>query len=225
MNALARLLRFLADRLSSRPPRPFYTRDGLHGDVRANVGDHTYGLPTIIEFGEGAMLKIGKFCSIAPDVTVMLGGNHRVDWVSTYPFPALPERWPDGKNIKGHPCTKGDVVIGNDVWVGRGATILSGITIGDGAVIAARAVVTKHVPAYAVVAGNPARVVKLRFSEDQVRSLLALRWWDWPEKVVAEALPLLCDGNVDQLKAFASKKELSFAASATPLDHEGPLAQ
>lgn len=95
------------------------------------VGRHTYGNPEIIEWGEGATLSIGAFCSIAEGVAIFLGGNHRLDWVTTYPFNYL---WECGAGFQGHPATKGDVVIGNDVWIGRNAAILSGVHIGDGAV-------------------------------------------------------------------------------------------
>src|SRR6202035_4147784 len=80
----------------------------------------------------------------------------------------------------------GDVKIGNDAYIGRGAMVLSGVTIGDGAVVGARAVVTRDVRPYAVVVGNPAREVRRRFSDEVVEALLRIRWWDWPDEVVAE---------------------------------------
>jgi virginiamycin A acetyltransferase len=80
--------------------------------------------------------------------------------------------------ITGHPATKGDVVIGNDVWIGHGATIMSGVTIGDGAVIAAKAVISKNVGAYEIWGGNPAKLIKTRFSEDVISDLLERKWWD-----------------------------------------------
>lgn len=142
----------------------FYTKDFLKnfGDL-VDIGSYTYGNPRLFHWGEDSKLKIGKFCSIADDVKIFLGGNHRMDWITTYPFSALKEEWPEAKDVKGHPATKGDVVIGNDVWIGYGATILSGVKIGNGAVIGAMAVVSKDVEPYSVVVGNPALEVKKDF--------------------------------------------------------------
>ncbi len=135
-----------------------YTKDTLAGwgDV-VEVGDYSYGTPSVWHWGEGAKLKIGKFCSFAWDINIFLGGEHRPDWISQYPFPAF---FTEAYNIKGHPTTKGNIVIGNDVWVGFNATILSGVKIGDGAVIGAGAVVTKDVPDYALVLGSPAKIAE-----------------------------------------------------------------
>lgn len=97
--------------------------------------------------------------------------------------------------------SKGDTVIGHDVWLGYDAMILPGVTVGDGAVVASRAVVTKDVPAYAIVAGNPARVVKQRFSEAEVAQLLALRWWDWDIEKITRNIPLIMGGNIAELSS------------------------
>ncbi|WP_353953328.1 CatB-related O-acetyltransferase [Knoellia sp. S7-12] len=147
------------------------------------------------------MLRIGSFCSIAARVQIFLGGEHRVDWVTTYPFSLF---WPSARTIEGHPRRRGDVVIGNDVWLGSDAIILSGVRIGDGAVVGAGAVVRMDVPPYAVVAGNPARLVRMRFSEDVVQRLLELQWWNWPDRVVEEYLPLMLSTDID---AFLSAAE------------------
>ena len=152
------------------------------------IGRGSYGGLSVIEFGEGAKLRVGAYCSIAAQVTVLLGGEHRTDWVTTYPFSELDQRF---AQIEGHPRTKGDVEIGNDVWVGREALILSGVKIGDGAVVAARAVVTRDVPAYAIVAGQPAKMLRHRFPEDVVERLLRIAWWDWPPERVTVAIPHL----------------------------------
>lgn len=157
------------------------------------IGKWTYGLPTVKNWGEGATLRIGKFCSIAEGVLIFLGGEHRVDWVTTYPFSVL---WPEGKGFSGHPRSKGDVSIGNDVWIGHGAVILSGVTIGSGAVIGACSVVSSNVGPYEIVAGNPARHIRFRFSDATIQRLCQLAWWDWPESRVEAALPLLLSGDV-----------------------------
>lgn len=161
-----------------------------------DVGRDTYGTPTIFSWGEGATLKVGKFCSIAEEVKIFLGGNHRIDWITTFPFSAL---WPSAKDIIGHPSTKGDVVIGHDVWIGYGATILSGVTIGNGAVIGAFSVVAKDVPPYSIVVGNPAKVVKKRFSDDKIDILQKLRWWDWENEKLNYAMEYLLCGDIYKL--------------------------
>ena len=157
------------------------------------VGRHSYGQPVIHAWGEGATLEIGAFCSFASGVQIFLGGEHRVDWVSTFPFNVL---WPTGKGIQGHPKTKGNVKIGHDVWIGTEAIVMSGVTIGDGAVIAARAIVTKDVPPYAIVAGNPARIVRNRFDDEIITRLLAIQWWHWDDATIAKKLPEMLDTQV-----------------------------
>ncbi len=168
---------------------------------RLEVGAHTYGDPEVWWWGEDARLRIGRFCSIANGVTIFLGGNHRSDWVTTYPFSAFADEWPEVAGHEGHPATKGDVTIGHDVWIGNGATIMSGITIGHGAVVGARALVVKDVPPYAIVGGNPARVLRRRFGPKVVAGLLELAWWDWPEDQLRANLPDLMSGRVRRLLA------------------------
>ena len=165
------------------------------------IGKHTYGNPTVIKGRNSGDLKIGKYCSISEQVLIMLGREHRKDWVTTYPFPAFHEAWPEAKDIPGVEISKGDVIIGNDVWICFGATILSGVTIGDGAVIGARAVVTKDVAPYAVVAGNPAREIKKRFSDEQIKKLLEIKWWDWPEDKIRENINILCSPDIEKIYA------------------------
>jgi hypothetical protein len=123
---------------------PTLTRDVL-APLGYQAGDFTYGVPAVWRWGEPATLIIGKYCSLSIEIVIQLGGNHRPDFVTTYPFSAIAD-WPEAADIEGHPASKGDVRIGNDVWIGMGALILSGVTIGDGAVIAARAVVSRDVP-------------------------------------------------------------------------------
>jgi len=121
----------------------------------------------------------------------MLGGNHRTDWATTYPFGRVFSRKLGGEDIVGHPSTKGDVVVGNDVWLAQGCVILSGVTIGSGAVVSTKAVVSKDVPPYTIVAGNPARPVQQRFSDEIVELLLELRWWDLDTQQIREIAPLI----------------------------------
>jgi len=201
--------------------KQFYTRDKVPKQYRNNIGEHTYGALNIIDFGEGTTVRIGKYCSIAEGVTILLGGNHRLDWITTYPFPALLDRWPEATGIIGHPQSKGDVAIGNDVWIGRDALILSGVTIRDGAVIAARSVVTKNVPPYAVVGGNPAKIIKVRFTEENISKLLELRWWDWPEEKINRYTHILCDSNIEALLNQASLPDTAEFICRLPQQNKG----
>jgi len=144
-------------------------------------------------------ISIGKYCSIARDVTIFLGGNHPHRFASTYPFNVI---YPEAPETPMEVRSKGDVIIGNDVWIGLGATIMSGVTIGDGAVIATRAVITKDVPAYAMVAGNPARIIGNRFEGDELRMLTEMQWWDWPPETVRDAVTLLQSTDIKGLYDF-----------------------
>lgn len=164
------------------------------------VDKHTYGHEGIIirHWGELAKLRIGKFCSIAENVTVFLGGNHRTDWVTTYPFPAFQEFWPLAASVEGHPSTNGDVVVGNDVWIGANSTIMSGVSIGDGAVIGAYSLVTKDVKPFEIVGGNPAKHIKFRFEGKIINQLLVIKWWNWDDERINELTPLLCSNNIER---------------------------
>lgn len=154
--------------------------------------------------GDSARVVIGSYCSLASDVEIMPGGNHRTDTVTTY---ALRQHLvPDNAERVGEPWSKGDVVIGSDVWIGRGAKILGGVTVGDGAVIAAWSVVTKDVSPYTIVAGVPARAVRQRFSREIVESLLRIRWWDWDDAVVRARIDELASTD---LVAFTQKYDTS----------------
>ncbi len=170
--------------------------------AKYEVGEWTYGSPKVYSFAGLAKLKIGRFCSLADGVKIILDGEHRIDWVSTYPFSVM---FKDASGFKGHPATKGDVVIGNDVWIGTEALVLSGIRIQDGAVVAARSVVTKDVAPYSIVAGNPARHIRYRFDEGTVREMLRIKWWDWPIERIKEAWPLIMSPGVKEFIARHSE--------------------
>ncbi len=178
--------------------KPPLTREQFN-NPRFSIGEHTYGSPEIKSFNDGTRLSIGKFCSIASKVTILLGGNHRTDWGSTYPFPDLTERWPEAEGISGHPQTNGDLSIGNDVWIGYGATILSGLQIGSGAVIGACSVVTGDVAPYAIVAGNPARLIRKRFPPELCNRLLEHAWWDLPIDTIRKNIDIICSPQIDKL--------------------------
>lgn len=160
---------------------------------RFDIGEWSYGEPTVVYWDAGATLRIGRYCSIAPEVTILLGGEHHWDWVTTYPFSLMSA---GARSLPGYPHTKGDVVIGHDVWIGHGATILSGVRIGNGSVIGARAVVTRDIEAYSICVGSPASPVRRRFSEPIARALERIAWWNWPDDKVREAWPLLQSSDV-----------------------------
>lgn len=149
----------------------------------------------------GDRLIIGKFVAIAQAAQfIMNGANHPMGGFSTFPFqmfgfPGVPDLKASG------PGHRGDTVIGNDVWIGREAVIMPGITVGDGAIIGTRAQVARDVPPYAVVVGNPGRVVKLRFPPETIAGLLAIRWWDWAPDKIARNLALIAGADIDALRA------------------------
>ena len=165
------------------------------------VGKYTYNVSHInpIHLESGARLIVGAFCSIASNCVIYLGGNHRSDWISTYPFGHINREIFNKFDGSGHPKTNGDVVIGNDVCIGNNVTIMSGVTIGDGAVIAANSHVVKDVEPYSMVGGNPARLIKYRFNWRVVEKLLKLKWWDFTDEKINEISPLLCSSNFDEL--------------------------
>jgi acetyltransferase-like isoleucine patch superfamily enzyme len=160
------------------------------------IGDFSYGNPEVLSWGEGSKLKIGKFCSIANNVVIFLGGNHRTDYISTYPFNALLKNYSE---MGGHPYSNGDIIIGNDVWIGRGATILSGVNIGDGAVIGANSLVSKDINPYSIVGGNPAKLLKYRFDEKIINNLLEIKWWDKNLEEISEIIHLLNSNKMQEL--------------------------
>lgn len=164
-------------------------------DSRVSVGRFTYGSPQFRLWDDSERINIGSFCSIAEEVFIFGGGEHRVDWITTFPL-----RIAFGDDLAGqdgHPATKGETKIGNDVWIGFRATILSGVTVGDGAVIGAGAVVAKDVPPYAIVIGNPAKVIKYRFSPIEIQKLLKISWWEWDVEKIKSNIGLLSHSNVN----------------------------
>lgn len=134
---------------------------------------------------------------------IFLGGQHRTDWVSTYPFP---EYLPEAEHIEHFGGSRGDVVIGSDVWLCSNCTILSGVTIGHGAVIASGALVSRDVAPYAVMAGNPAEQVRWRFDEETRAALLESAWWEWPEAEIRQIVDKLCSNDLSAFIAYARSR-------------------
>ena len=143
--------------------------------------------------GEKAIAEGARF--------IMNGANHAMSGISTYPFNIFGHGWESGFDPKTWDDElRGDTVVGNDVWIGYDATIMPGVTIGDGAVVAAKSVVASDVPPYAIVAGNPARVVRRRFDDETIGRLLAIAWWEWPVDKISRNLDLVRGGDVDALE-------------------------
>ena len=183
--------------------------------MKFNLGEHSYcaSQPNIFAWNKSGEIEVGKFCSIATNVYFMIDGNHRIDGFTSYPLHILradSDTRPWGKSIP---------VIGNDVWIGMNAVIYSGVTIGDGAVVAGNAVVTKSVPPYAVVGGNPAKILKYRFSPEIIEKLLKLKWWDLPLDTILNRLgPLYNDisatiAEIENIRA----DEIALSQSTVPL--------
>lgn len=173
------------------------------GKPNVKVGRYTYGGPKFLIWSDKDSVVIGAFCSIADETVIFGGSEHRTDWATTYPIRVafnLPGAWKDGI-----PFSKGETHIGNDVWMGYRAMVLSGVMVGDGAVIGAGAVVSKDVPPYAVVAGNPARIIRYRFDEVMREMLIKAAWWDWPLEKIIENVDILCGNDVAALHRLLAK--------------------
>ena len=144
-------------------------------------------------------LIIGKFCMIASDVKfIMNGANHLSNTISAYPFAVFGNGWENAMDGKSYP-NKGDITIGNDVWIGYNATIMAGVTIGDGAIIATNATVVKDVAPYSIVGGNPAIEIKKRFSDEKIKQLLELQWWNWDIDKITQNIQNLTSTEIDNL--------------------------
>lgn len=166
------------------------------------VDDHAARLAPYLYPGAPERLAIGRFVQIAHGVRfITSSANHPMKGISTYPFavfdPQTMHRY--AEEVASH----GDTVVGNDVWLGYGALVLPGVTIEDGAIVGAGAVVNRDVPAYAIVAGNPADVVRMRFAPEIVRSLLDLAWWNWPIERIEQAVPALESADIAALERLA----------------------
>ena len=155
----------------------------------------------------GDKLVIGKFCALARGVKfIMNGANHKLTGFSTYPFGIFGQGWEAAVPAPADLPSRGDTVVGNDVWIGYDALVMPGVRIGNGAIVAARAVVVKDVPAYAVVGGNPAQVLKSRFPPETVATLEQIAWWDWPVEKITRNLKAIVSADLDALQAAANGK-------------------
>lgn len=146
-------------------------------------------------------LIVGNYCSIGNNSKFYLGGNHRYDWATTYPFHIkylLNNIFDSLENeIDGYPLSNGDIVIGNDVWFGENVTVMSGVKIGDGAVIGTNSTVVKDVESYSIVGGHPAKHIKYRFDEEIIEKLLDIKWWDMEDSKLNLLLPYMCSNDIN----------------------------
>lgn len=170
-----------------------------------SVGRHTYGVKRSSFHGPRRYcdVSVGAFCSIAPEVLFMPAADHDMTTIANYP---MGPRLFDCMGACEYMTGKGPIVIGNDVWIGRRAIVLSGVTVGDGAIIGAGAVVSRDVPPFAVAAGNPARVVRYRFTDEEIEMLLDLAWWHWPEDRIREEADLFLGRSSAFLDAYGHLK-------------------
>nr|BEK68139.1 CatB-related O-acetyltransferase [Kitasatospora purpeofusca] len=149
-------------------------------------------------------LVIGRYCALGTGVRfIMNGANHRTDGPSTFPFPIMGGSWAAHFDLLTDLPNRGDTVVGSDVWFGNGVTVMPGVRIGHGAIVATGSVVTADVPDYAVVGGNPARVIRHRYEEDDVARLVAVAWWDWPQEHITAHVRTIMSGTVEELEAVA----------------------
>ena len=172
----------------------------LQRQGRVTVGRGTYGVPIIFtHMLDTTGLRVGNYSSIGG--TYILGGGHPADRVTTYPLRVQLRM--EGAGEDGFPRKVGDTVIGSDCYVGWGCMLLPNVWIGDGAIVGSGALVTKDIPPYAIVGGNPAEIIRYRYDEDQIKALLEIKWWDWPEAEIKAAVDLLTGDDVDSFIEYA----------------------
>ena len=167
--------------------------DGEKTKRLATLGRRSYLVGGSIEYGNrDCHLLVGRYCALGHRLVFEIGLNHDYHGVTTYPFEDVLQKG-DGTLNHARGVNRNQIIIGNDVWIGCDVTLLGGVRIGNGAVIGARAVVAKDVPPYAVVVGNPARVIKYRFSQEIIGKLQKIKWWNWPDEKILSLLPELKD--------------------------------
>ena len=168
--------------------------------LHANRGTYFDRNINIISWSDKYKINVGKYTSIGRDCNFFLHANHRADWITTTSqlWGPVTDQIAQMHMEMGHPTCNGDINVGNDVWIGAKSTVMSGIKINDGSIVAACSVVTKDVPPYAIVGGNPAQVIKYRFTHEQIQHLLNIKWWDWEEEKIKQEAMTLWSSNLDE---------------------------
>ncbi|WP_016907862.1 CatB-related O-acetyltransferase [Streptomyces xiaopingdaonensis] len=178
----------------------YYDDEGWRGPFETTNVLYNYGPQA---------LRIGRFCAIGPGTQFLMpSGQHPMIGPSTYPFTMFGQEWTDNTldTFTAVPAT-GNTIVGNDVWFGRESVVMPGVTIGHGAVVAAHSVVTKDIEPYAVVGGNPAGVIRHRYTPEDVQQLLEACWWDWPIEAVTRHAATIMGGTPSELAAIAAQLE------------------
>jgi acetyltransferase-like isoleucine patch superfamily enzyme len=183
--------------------RDYYAKHPFCNNI--HVGDYTYGYPSIFITTGRYDIYIGKFCSIAGGVHMLVDTEHPIHWVTQYPLGHFINSIPKMETFSEG---RGDMHIGNNVWIGLNSLILSGVTVGDGAVIGAGSVVTKDVNEYEIVGGNPAKHIRFRFEPEQINALKEIKWWDWPVTKIQQNSYLLRSSKIDEFIFKISKGEV-----------------
>lgn len=174
-----------------------------YNDFRLNLSDIRQTLAPYMHPFAPEKLIIGKFVQIAHGVQIITSSaNHQMDGFSTYPFSVFGEPWSSAYETNWP--NKRDTIIGHDVWIGHQALIMPGVTIGSGAIIGSGSVVTKDVAPYSIVAGNPAKQIRMRFNETVIEALLNIQWWNWPIEHISQNLKHITSADIQALKAAHS---------------------
>jgi acetyltransferase-like isoleucine patch superfamily enzyme len=193
---------FLSKLIGSKINQYSWRRNNRHNFTNINcefsfhevtVGNMTYGnIKYLNHSKQNLHLKIGSYCSIAPEVVFILGSDHEFTHLSTYPFKSKMQN-------ENEAVSKGDIIVKDDVWIGYRSIILSGVIIGQGAIIGAHSVVTKDVPPYAIVGGNPAKIIKMRFTEYIVEKLMKFNFSDLKMYKIDLLYTKITNENVDEI--------------------------
>ena len=171
-----------------------YDRLEIISGIPVKIGKYTYGtnwMSVLVWDKESASVEIGRFCSISYGLKLFTGGNHNINWISTYPFGHVAPSLGKIPPINNHPQKSKRITIGNDVWIGRDVTIMSGVSISDGVIIAANSHVVKSAPPYSIIGGNPAKVIGYRFDKEIIDKLLMIKWWNWPNNKILKHYQIL----------------------------------
>jgi virginiamycin A acetyltransferase len=172
----------------------------LSDDPYTKIGTNSYENGAVVSRSGTSEITIGKYCSIAQGVRFFAdGGNHMFSQITSFPlFDNLFSKEELSKaDFRKKFNEKESIIVGNSVWIGSGSYIMPGIKIGNGVTVAANSVVTKDVPDYAFVAGSPAKIIKLKFSNEVIAKLNKISWWDWETDIIKKRIEDFYDVNIE----------------------------